>query len=176
MASTQHILYAVVSLLFLLTPTQSTSPLTITLVNNCPFTVYPAIQPSAGSPILQNGGGFPLHHFTHRSFPAPNHHWSGRIWARTGCSHTPDNKFRCLTGDCGNRLECNGLGGATPATLVQFSLHHGSGDFSSYGVSLVDGYIMNGYTQITQVDKKQFLTHKKPTNWFEVCTTTIFCA
>ncbi|CAN1329323.1 Osmotin-like protein [Linum perenne] len=134
-----HLLYAVVSLL-LLTLTQATAPLTLTLVNNCPFTVYPAIQPSAGSPILLNGGGFPLHHFTHKSFPAPNHHWSGRIWARTHCSHTPDNKFRCLTGDCANRLECNGLGGATPATLVQLTLHHGSNDFSSYGVSLVDGY------------------------------------
>ncbi|CAN1150408.1 Osmotin-like protein [Linum perenne] len=136
-------LFAAVSSLLLLLPSSSTStppPLTLTLVNNCPFTVYPAIQPSAGFPILQNGG-FPLQSLTHRSFPGPTSLWSGRIWARTGCTQT-GSTFCCATGDCSNRLECNGLGGSTPATLVQLTLHHGdnNNDFSSYGVSLVDGF------------------------------------
>ncbi|CAL1400513.1 unnamed protein product [Linum trigynum] len=141
MASQPSFLYAAVPLLLLLLspPTQSTPPpaLTLTMVNNCPFTVYPAIQPSAGFPILEKGG-FPLTTLTHRSFPAPAQHWAGRIWARTHCTHS-GNTFHCATGDCGGRLECDGLGGATPATLVQLTLHHG-GDLSSYGVSLVDGF------------------------------------
>ncbi|CDP09032.1 unnamed protein product [Coffea canephora] len=110
----------------------------LTLVNNCPYTVWPAIQPNAGHPVLERGG-FALHTLTHRSFAAPTTHWSGRIWARTGCTYS-NNHFSCATGDCGGRIECDGRGGATPATLVQLVLHHGPADFSSYGVSLVDGF------------------------------------
>lgn len=125
------------SLLFTLS--KATQPgLILTLVNNCPFTVWPAIQPNAGHPVLERGG-FPLQTVTHRSFPAPASHWSGRIWARTGCIHN-GNRFSCATGDCGGRLECGGSGGAIPATIVQLDLHHGHADFSSYGVSLVDGF------------------------------------
>ncbi|KAJ6814482.1 osmotin-like protein [Iris pallida] len=117
-------------------------PLTLTVVNNCPFTVCPAIQANAGHPVLERGG-FCLHTLTHRSFPAPNRHWSGRIWARTGCSSSgAAAHLTCATGDCGSRLECGGLGGAPPTTLAQLSLHHGGPrqDLSSYGVSLVDGF------------------------------------
>nr|TKS09283.1 hypothetical protein D5086_0000094100 [Populus alba] len=84
--------------------------LILTLVNNCPFTIYPAIQPNAGHPVLEKGG-FPLQTLTHRSFRAPDQLWSGRIWGRTGCTHY-DGKFQCATGDCNNKIECNGLGGA----------------------------------------------------------------
>ncbi|GMI97089.1 hypothetical protein like AT2G28790 [Hibiscus trionum] len=113
--------------------------LILTIVNNCPFTIYPAIQPNAGHPVLEKGG-FALQTLTHRSFPAPTAHWSGRIWARTGCTYS-NGQFYCATGDCGHRIECNGLGGATPTTLAQFSLHHGGEkDLSSYEVSLVDGF------------------------------------
>ena len=112
--------------------------LILTLVNNCPFTIYPAIQPNAGHPVLENGG-FPLKTLTHCSFRAPDQQWSGRIWGRTGCAHS-NGKFQCATGDCNSRIECNGLGGAPPATLAQITLHHGQNDFSSYGVSLVDGF------------------------------------
>ncbi|XP_040992987.1 osmotin-like protein [Juglans microcarpa x Juglans regia] len=110
----------------------------LTLVNNCPFTVWPAIQPNSGHAVLERGG-FALNTLTHHSFPAPAQHWSGRIWARTGCSYNHGH-FSCATGDCGGRLECNGLGGSSPATLAQFSLHHGHNDLSSYAVSLVDGF------------------------------------
>ncbi|PHT34688.1 Osmotin-like protein [Capsicum baccatum] len=114
------------------------SDLILTLVNNCPYTIWPAIQPNAGHPVLERGG-FTLHSLTHRSFAAPTAHWSGRVWARTGCTYE-HGKFYCATGDCGGRIECDGLGGAAPATLAQFVLHHGHADFSSYGVSLVDGF------------------------------------
>ncbi|KAI5666051.1 hypothetical protein M9H77_15904 [Catharanthus roseus] len=118
--------------------TISKASLILTLVNNCPYTVWPAIQPNAGHPVLERGG-FALHTLTHRSFPAPTTHWSGRIWGRTGCTYS-NGRFSCATGDCGGRLECDGRGGATPATLAQFDIHHGHADFSSYGVSLVDGF------------------------------------
>ncbi|KAL2518184.1 Pathogenesis-related thaumatin superfamily protein [Abeliophyllum distichum] len=128
-----------VSLLVLCTLTAATPPgLILTLVNNCPYTIWPAIQPNAGHPVLERGG-FALNTLTHRSFPAPTTHWSGRIWARTGCTYA-NGHFSCATGDCGGRLECDGLGGAAPATLAQFTLHHGHADFSSYAVSLVDGF------------------------------------
>lgn len=118
---------------------QDYPPMTITVVNNCPFTVCPAIQPNSGHDVLVNGG-FCLPTLHHLSFPAPTHHWSGRIWARTGCAHTGTH-FTCATGDCGGRLECLGLGGAPPATLGQITLHHGGvRDLTSYGVSLVDGF------------------------------------
>ncbi|KAF7805476.1 osmotin-like protein [Senna tora] len=110
----------------------------LTLVNNCNYTVWPAIQPNAGHPVLARGG-FVLHTLTHVSIPIPDHHWSGRVWARTGCGYS-NNQFHCSTGDCGGRLECNGAGGVTPATLAQFSVHHGNNDFTSYSVSLVDGF------------------------------------
>ncbi|KAM7522216.1 hypothetical protein LguiA_012118 [Lonicera macranthoides] len=128
------------SLLLILFSLSKASPpgLILTVVNNCPFTVYPAIQPNSGHPVLERGG-FALHSLTHRSFPAPTAHWSGRIWGRTGCTNA-NNHFTCATGDCGGRIECDGLGGAAPATLAQFSLHHGHTDLSSYAVSLVDGY------------------------------------
>ncbi|CAJ1968857.1 unnamed protein product [Sphenostylis stenocarpa] len=39
--------------------------------------------------------------------PSP---WSGRFWARTGCSKN-DGGFTCATGDCGSgQLECNRAG------------------------------------------------------------------
>ncbi|KAL1323813.1 hypothetical protein HN51_034047 [Arachis hypogaea] len=122
---------------FLLTPANS---LILTLVNNCNYTVWPAIQPNSGHPVLAAGGGFPLHHFTHTSIPFPDTHWSGRVWARTGCTSYPGNRLTCATGDCSGRLQCNGAGGSAPATLAQFEVHHGAGDYSSYGVSVVDGF------------------------------------
>ncbi|XP_075496786.1 osmotin-like protein [Primulina tabacum] len=129
---------SIVFLFIFFTFANSTPDLILTVVNNCPFTVWPAIQPNAGHPVLERGG-FALNTLTHRSFPAPTTHWSGRIWARTQCTHA-NGQFNCETGDCGGCLECQGSGGAAPATLAQFSLHHGLTDLSSYGVSLVDGF------------------------------------
>ncbi|XP_048565093.1 osmotin-like protein [Triticum urartu] len=117
------------------------APMTLTVVNNCAYPIWPGIQGSAGSEVLE-GGGFFLPSLSHRSFPAPAHAWSGRVWARTGCapSAAGAGQLRCATGDCGGRLQCGGLGGAAPATLAQVSLHHGGDDQSSYGVSVVDGF------------------------------------
>ncbi|KQK10506.1 osmotin-like protein [Brachypodium distachyon] len=118
------------------------APMTLTVVNNCPYPIWPGIQANADSEVLE-GGGFYLPALSHHSFPAPTHAWSGRIWARTGCAPAGGaQELRCATGDCGGRLQCGGLGGAAPATLAQVSLHHGGNDNdqSSYGVSVVDGF------------------------------------
>ncbi|KAL6585623.1 hypothetical protein OROMI_002267 [Orobanche minor] len=128
-------------LFFLIAITAAATPSSIlTVVNNCPFPIWPAIQPNSGHILLERGGFF-LPPLSHRSFPSPTAHWSGRLWARTHC-HTRNNHFSCATGDCGTgKVECHGRGGAPPATLAQFSLHHGhNNDLSSYAVSLVDGY------------------------------------
>lgn len=45
----------------------------------------------------------------------------------------------CQTGDCGGRLECDGIGATPPASLFEITL--GIGDQKDfYDVSIVDGY------------------------------------
>lgn len=65
-------------------------------------------------------------------------HWSGRVWGRTGC-HNTGGVFRCQTGDCGPHVQCNGAGGAPPATLAEITFD-ASGGQDFYDLSLVDGY------------------------------------
>ncbi|KAL2540325.1 Pathogenesis-related thaumatin superfamily protein [Abeliophyllum distichum] len=65
--------------------------------------------------------------------------WSGRIWGRTGCTFDTSGVGSCQTGDCGGRLECEGIGATPPASLFEITL--GAGDQKDfYDVSLVDGY------------------------------------
>ena len=68
------------------------APMTLTVVNNCPFPVWPGIQANSGHDVLE-GGGFFLPALSHKSFPAPAHPWSGRIWARTGSGAEPGTHF-----------------------------------------------------------------------------------
>lgn len=110
---------------------------TFTFANRCGFTVWPGILANAGSPTLSTTG-FELPKGTSRSLQAPTG-WSGRFWARTGCSFDGSGSGTCKTGDCGsNQVECVGLGAAPPVTLAEFTLGTGGDDF--YDVSLVDGY------------------------------------
>ncbi|KAK6159575.1 hypothetical protein DH2020_006889 [Rehmannia glutinosa] len=129
----------ILSFLFsLLLFSRATFAATFTFVNKCEYTVWPGILANAGSPRLDTTG-FELPQSSTRSFIAPAG-WSGRFWARTGCSF-PDSSETgsCQTGDCGSgQPECNGSGAAPPATLAEFTLGTGGLDF--YDVSLVDGY------------------------------------
>uniref|UniRef100_A0A7C8YX00 Uncharacterized protein n=1 Tax=Opuntia streptacantha TaxID=393608 RepID=A0A7C8YX00_OPUST len=111
--------------------------LTLTVVNNCPYPVWPGIQPNAGMPVLQNGG-FALDPNSHRSIPTLSTPWAGRIWGRTGCVEK-DGKFSCVTGDCGPKLECGGQGGGI-STIAEVAFHQGANDGVEYRVSVVDGY------------------------------------
>jgi hypothetical protein len=65
--------------------------------------------------------------------------WAGRFWARTGCNFNQNGQGHCATGDCGDKLQCNGAGGVPPVTLVEVTLR-GSGGQDYYDVSLVDGF------------------------------------
>jgi hypothetical protein len=65
--------------------------------------------------------------------------WAGRFWGRTGCNFNQNGQGHCATGDCGDKLQCNGAGGVPPATLVEVTLR-GSGGQDFYDVSLVDGF------------------------------------
>ncbi|THU65713.1 hypothetical protein C4D60_Mb05t06540 [Musa balbisiana] len=113
---------------------------TFKFVNKCGETVWPGILSNAGSPQLQPTG-FELASASSRSLQAPTG-WSGRFWARTGCSASSGNAaWSCATGDCGSgQVECNGAGAAPPATLAEFTLASSSAAQDFYDVSLVDGY------------------------------------
>ncbi|ONH95088.1 hypothetical protein PRUPE_7G051100 [Prunus persica] len=111
---------------------------TMSFKNNCPYTVWPVTLTSDGKPQL-SPTGFEL--ASQASFqldtPVP---WSGRFWARTGCSTNASGNFVCATADCASgQVTCNGTDGFPPATLAEFSIPAGGGqDF--YDVSLVDGF------------------------------------
>lgn len=112
---------------------EGVSAATFTFVNKCPQTIWPAIL---GSPALETTG-FELRRGGFRALQGPTG-WSGRFWARTGCSFDGSGHGSCATGDCASgQIECNGAG-ATAAALAEFTLGSGSMDF--YDVSLVDGY------------------------------------
>ncbi|XP_023016998.2 uncharacterized protein [Leptinotarsa decemlineata] len=96
--------------------------------------IWVGIQGNSGKPALANGG-FILEAGATTSIHAPAD-WAGRFWARTWCDY---NSKHCLTGDCGNRLECGGNGGAPPATLAEITLKGWQG-LDYYDISLVDGY------------------------------------
>ncbi|KAL2249982.1 thaumatin-like protein 1 [Sesamum indicum] len=126
------------ALLIFLLMAQGSLGTVFTLVNRCDYTVWPGILSNAGSSGFDTTG-FQLPPRATRSFQAQPA-WSGRFWARTGCSFDPTTGIgRCDTGDCGsNQIECNGNGATPPATLAEFTIRSGNQDF--YDVSLVDGY------------------------------------
>ncbi|KAI3933351.1 hypothetical protein MKW98_006710 [Papaver atlanticum] len=110
---------------------------TFTLRNNCPYTVWPGTLTGGGSQLSKTG--FVLAPGASSSVDAPAG-WSGRFWARTGCSTDSSGRLRCVTADCASgRVECNGAGAIPPATLLEFTLN-GNGGKDFYDVSLVDGF------------------------------------
>ncbi|GLT58071.1 hypothetical protein SLA2020_309960 [Shorea laevis] len=109
----------------------------ITLENHCTYTIWPGTLAAVGAAIL-GGGGFELASGASVQFPVPPG-WSGRFWARTGCSFDESGNGRCVTGDCGGVLKCNGCG-APPVSLVEFTVAPDANSKDFYDVSLVDGY------------------------------------
>ncbi|KAF7818677.1 thaumatin-like protein 1b [Senna tora] len=111
---------------------------TITFTNKCPYTVWPGTITSEQKPQLSTTG-FELVNRASNSLEVPSP-WTGRFWARTGCS-TSSGKFACTTADCGTgEVGCNGGAIAIlPATLIELTVASNSGqDF--YDVSIVDGF------------------------------------
>ncbi|KAL2558879.1 Pathogenesis-related thaumatin superfamily protein [Forsythia ovata] len=109
---------------------------TFTITNYCPYTIWPGTLAGSGQQLSTTG--FQLD--AGQSFRIPSvPGWSGRIWARTGCTFDVSGIGSCQTGDCGGRLECDGIGATPPASLFEITI--GVGDEKDfYDVSIVDGY------------------------------------
>ncbi|KAL1308651.1 hypothetical protein HN51_050640 [Arachis hypogaea] len=108
-----------------------------TITNNCPYTIWPGTLSGAGSPSLATTGFRLDPGLSVKLTSVPG--WSGRIWARTGCTFDATGTGKCQTGDCGGRLECDGNGAAPPTSLFEITLGKGT-DQDYYDVSMVDGY------------------------------------
>ncbi|CAL1354904.1 unnamed protein product [Linum trigynum] len=111
---------------------------TITITNQCDYTVWPGILSNVDVAPLPTTG-FVLQKDETRTISPPAS-WGGRLWGRTHCSEDSTGKFSYITGFCGSgQVECSGAGAAPPATLAEFKLDgYGGQDF--FDVSLVDGY------------------------------------
>ncbi|XP_072399434.1 uncharacterized protein [Diabrotica undecimpunctata] len=96
--------------------------------------VWVGIQGNPGHPHL-DGGGFKLAQGQSKTVGAPAN-WAGRFWGRTYCN---DGTSHCLTGDCGNKVQCNGAGGVPPVSLAEITLK-GAGGLDFYDISFVDGF------------------------------------
>ncbi|OMO73717.1 Thaumatin [Corchorus olitorius] len=113
---------------------------TISIKNNCPYTIWPGIQTGANGAQLGTNSGFELAQQATRSVDVPASWTAGRIWARTGCSSN-SGTFSCATANCGPQVACNGAGGAPPATLAEFTLFDpNNANQDTYDVSNVDGF------------------------------------
>nr|XP_043628155.1 G-type lectin S-receptor-like serine/threonine-protein kinase At1g67520 [Erigeron canadensis] len=110
----------------------------ITFVNNCDFTVWPAIIDNRPNIANFSSTGFELTRGKSISLEVPTG-WQGRFWGRTGCTFNDTGYMSCTTGDCGGEMECNGRSYTGPTTIAEFAFNQFNGqDF--YDVSLVDGY------------------------------------
>jgi hypothetical protein len=83
---------------------------------------------------IPNGGGW----CGNATITVPNNWTAARIWGRAGCNTSTGH---CNSGDCGNKIACNGATGIPPATLAEFTLA-GAGGLDYYDGSLVDGFNM----------------------------------
>lgn len=109
------------------------------LVNNCKESVWPGILGNEGHPSPKDGG-FHLSSGQEAVLQVPEG-WSGRIWGRLGCCFDEQTgRGSCQTGDCAGLLQCKGIGGVPPATLVEMALGTSQSPLHFYDVSLVDGF------------------------------------
>ncbi|EEF42860.1 thaumatin-like protein 1 [Ricinus communis] len=133
MASTTAILGLALAVLFF----SNSHAATFIFTNNCPYTVWPGALTGSGSPLSSTGFELGPKTTINLTVQPP---WSGRFWARSGCTTDPLRKFTCATADCGSgQVQCNGGGVIPPASLVEFTLAPDGGkDF--YDISLVDGF------------------------------------
>ncbi|KAF6209721.1 hypothetical protein GE061_015470 [Apolygus lucorum] len=105
----------------------------IKFYNNCRYKVWPGILGNSGKEHPE-GGGFALDARQTKIVTVAND-WAGKIWPRTHC----DSSGHCQTGDCGNKIQCNGSVGAQPISTLEFTLAGGLGlDF--YDINLVEGF------------------------------------
>lgn len=107
---------------------------TVSITNNCPYTVWPGTLANANQPQLaETGFELPSKGTKTLNIPA---RWQGRFWARTQCSGS----FTCATADCGSgQVACNGKSAVPPASLMEITFQSDDGQ-DYYNLSLVDGF------------------------------------
>ncbi|KZT04937.1 thaumatin-like protein [Laetiporus sulphureus 93-53] len=111
---------------------------TFTVINNCSFTIWPAIYTGSGSDKPDYDTGWKAAAGSSVSFTVPDDWSSGRIWGRSDCNFTESTTTgTCVSASCSGGLQCVAPG-STPATLAEWTLSAGSVDY--YDVSLVDGF------------------------------------
>ncbi|KAJ0034925.1 hypothetical protein Pint_26442 [Pistacia integerrima] len=99
---------------------------TVSIKNNCPYTIWPATLANSDHPQLTETG-FELGSGGTKTLDIPAR-WASRFWARTQCSGS----FTCATADRGSRqVQCNGKSGATPASLVEITFIGSDGNVTS---------------------------------------------
>ncbi|KAH9936903.1 thaumatin-like protein [Amylocystis lapponica] len=107
----------------------------VTVTNNCPFTIWPALY-TAGSSKPGQATGWEAAQYSSVTFGVPDDWTAGRVWGRRDCGFSGGSDS-CIDGGCG-ALECVNTG-QPPATLAEFTFGtNGAPDY--YDVSLVDGY------------------------------------
>lgn len=111
-----------------------------TVINACPYTIWPAIftDLSVGTAVPGIETGWEAVPKSSRSFNVPDNWKAGRVWARSECSFTAAGSGACVTGSCDGGLKCTGPA-AGPVTATEWTLGASNGaDY--YDVSLVDGF------------------------------------
>ncbi|KAJ4849164.1 hypothetical protein Tsubulata_028904 [Turnera subulata] len=125
-------------LLYTLVLLSATNGEQLIIVNNCNESLWPGILGGAGQSTPKDGG-FHLGSGEEVVLDLPQK-WSGRLWARQGCSFDESGRGSCDTGDCSGLLHCQGTGGEPPATVVEMTLGSPTSPLHFYDVSLVDGF------------------------------------
>jgi len=120
-------LLVAVAILTLVAGTASAA--TLTIKNNCGYTIYPGIYPPT-----YNNGGWTQGAGATVSF-AINSGWIGRVWGRTGCNTA--SPAQCATGSCGGTgLQCAGTTGFPNTSLFEANINASGTDW--YDISYVD--------------------------------------
>ncbi|PIL28932.1 hypothetical protein GSI_08979 [Ganoderma sinense ZZ0214-1] len=116
---------------------------TFTVVNSCPFTIWPAIftDLSAGTAVPDFPTGWEAPPSNSVSFTVPDNWKAGRIWGRRDCDFTITSGPTCLDGWCNGGLLCDPHTGTgvPPVSVAEWTLQ-GDGNQDFYDVSLVDGF------------------------------------
>ncbi len=132
-----HIIFPIFILFFSVHLLQAQTR-TLVFVNNMSKDIWVGTQGAPNAAVPANGG-FVLPARGEYTLQLPNGSSSLRFWGRTGCNPQTG---KCETGDCtSGKVECNGMGGVPPITLVEMTLGDPkaqNADF--YDISLVDGY------------------------------------
>ncbi|XP_021766697.1 uncharacterized protein LOC110731175 [Chenopodium quinoa] len=121
-------------------PSPSPSPgkaTTITIVNNCSYTVWPGISTISSSVKVPTG--FTLLNGESKTINIQSN-WEGSIWGRTNCSLDHKGNFSCETGDCGTgKIECQTTSSPNLVTMAGFSISQIEDQYK-YNISVEAGY------------------------------------